>query len=591
MANTILREPVSRMLWEQRYRLADDGHAVEPSIEASWERVALALAAAETHDHDGWRCRFLDALAGFRFLPAGRILANAGSARNQTLLNCFASGTLHDSVGGIFGALTEAMVTLQAGGGIGCDFSPLRPHGMQVAGGTAVASGPLPFMGIWDHACTVMGSTRERAGAMMAVLRCDHPDIERFVDARRPGNGLGHFGMSVAVTDAFLDAVEHGAPWPLVFPAGPGMPPPGTAVCERDLPGAAGTTTCVVHRVVDARALWHRMTAAAFETGDPGVLFIDRIERQDNLYYCERIATANPCGEAPLPPHGACNLGSLNLAAFVREPFDARARLDLAALDATAAVAARMLDNVYDITPFPLQAQKHVALASRRLGLGITGLGDALAMLGLEYGSAQACALADEAMRHVCCAAYRSSVALASERGRFPAFDTERYLKAPFVEHLLDDLKRDIRRHGMRNSHLTAIAPAGSISLLANNVSCGIEPIRMAHGERALPGREAVAVHDYAWHVFRERCGAEAVAPPALARAGEAGVAAQLDMMAAVQPWVDQAVSKTVRIPAALSLDDCRDLFGDAWRQGLKGCTMYRAATASQAAGGPACRR
>lgn len=591
MTDTILREPISRILWERRYRLADDGHAVEPDIEATWERVALALAAAETHDRDGWRRRFLDALAGLRFLPAGRILANAGSARGQTLLNCFAGGTLHDSVGGIFDALAEAMVTLQAGGGIGCDFSPLRPHGAPAAGGTAVASGPLSFMGIWDHACAVMGSARARPGAMMAVLRCDHPDIERFVDARRPGNGLSHFGLSVLVTDAFVDAVERGAPWPLVFPAGPVTPPPGTAVCERDLPGSAETTTCVVHRTVDARALWHRIAAAAFETGDPGVLFIDRIERQDNLVYCERIATANPCGEAPLPPHGACNLGSLNLAAFVHDPFGAHARLDLAALDATAAVAARMLDDVYEITPFPLRAQKHVALASRRLGLGITGLGDALAMLGLAYGSPQACTLAAEAMRHVCCAAYRSSVQLASERGRFPAFATEAYLRAPFVERLPDELRKDIQRHGMRNSHLTAIAPAGSISLLANNLSCGIEPIRMAHGERALPGGPAVPVQDYAWTVFRARCGDQAPVPPALAHAGETGVAAQLDMMAALQPWVDQAIAKTVRIPAGLSLDDCRDLFGDAWRQGLKGCTMYRAANGPQAAGGPACRR
>jgi ribonucleoside-diphosphate reductase alpha chain len=579
------------MLWEQRYRLTEDGHAVEPSIEASWERIALALANAEAHDRDGWRRRFLDVLAGFRFLPAGRILANAGNARRQTLLNCFACGTLHDSVGGIFGALTEAMVTLQAGGGVGCDFSPLRPHGMPVAGSTAVASGPVSFMGIWDHACAVMGSTREREGAIMAVLRCDHPDIERFIDARRPGNGLGHFCLSVLVTDAFVDAVERGAPWPLVFPAGPDPLPSGTAVCERDLPGAAGTTTCVVQRVVDARALWDRITAAAFETGDPGVLFIDRIERQDNLYYCERIAAANPCGEAPLPPHGACNLGSINLVAFVRDAFGAHPRLDVQALEATAAVAARMLDNVYEITPFPLQAQKHAALASRRLGLGMTGLADALAMLGVDYGSEAARVVASEAMRHVCLAAYRSSVELASERGRFPAFDTERYLQAPFVQRLPDELRKEIRRHGMRNSHLTAIAPAGSISLLANNTSCGIEPIRMLHGERALPGLPSVAVQDYAWALLHERCGEQATVPPALAHASEAGVAAQLDMMAFLQPWVDQAIAKTVRIPAALSLDDCRTLYVDAWRQGLKGCTMYRAAAAAQAADGTGCHR
>jgi len=573
----ILHEPLSRLLWESRYRLAGAGGPAEPSIEASWERVALALAEPESNHRDDWRRRFLDALAHFRFLPGGRILANAGSHTQQTLLNCFACGRLHDSIGGIFGALAESMVTLQAGGGLGCDFSPLRPHGMPAAGGTVAASGPVSFLHVWDHACTVMASPRERQAAMMAVLRCDHPDIERFIDARGAANSLRRFRLAVLVSDAFLDAVERGEPWPLVFPLGDATPAPGAAVCERALPGDEGTTTCLVHRSVDARALWDRIVGAAFDTGEPGVLFIDRIARQNNLYYREQLAASGPDGEAPLPPHGACPLGAINLGAFVQDPYGPHARLDLPAVDATAALATRMLDNVYDITPFPLQAQKQAALAARRLGLGITGLADALAMLGLDYGSAPARDLATAAMRTVCHSAYRASVLLARERGSFPAFDAARFLQAPFIQALPDDLRAQIGRDGLRNSQLTAVAPAASISLLANNASCGIEPLGPLHGHREEPGQGRIAVRSRAYAVFRERLGERAAPPPALARAGQAGVAEQFDMMVALQPWVDQAIANAVHLRPDFSLEDCRPLFGDAWRQGLKGCAMYRA--------------
>jgi len=578
MTNSQLHEPVSELVWRQRYRLTENGHAAEPRIEASWERVARALAEVELTERDAWRQRFYDALDRFRFLPAGRILAGAGSRRPRTLFNCFASGQLHDSVGGIFGALSEAMLTLQAGGGVGIDFSPLRPHGTLAERGGTIASGPVSFLHIWDHACGVMGSTRPRPGALLGALRCDHPDIERFIDARRHGNGLHHFTLAVLVTDAFLDAAERGADFPLVFPLGSRRPAPGVAVIDRVLPGAEGAQPCEVTRLVDARALWNRLSAAAVETGDPGVLFIDRIERLNNLYYDERVATTNPCGEAPLPPHAACNLGSINLAAFVRDAYAAHPRLDLDAIATTAAVATRMLDNVYDASAFPLKLQEHAARRARRVGLGITGLGDALAMLGLHYDSPEARQVAAAAMRTVCHAGYRASTLLAQEKGVFPAYRPGPYLEAPFIQELPPDIRDGIRRHGMRNSHLTAIAPAGSISVVANNVSCGAAPIRLLHGHRRVAGAGRIAVRDFAFAEFRALVGEDAEPPAPLAQAGRVGAAGQLAMLAALQPFVDQAISHTIWIRPDASADDCRALFRDAYRLGLKGCAVYRPA-------------
>ncbi|HZX26036.1 MAG TPA: adenosylcobalamin-dependent ribonucleoside-diphosphate reductase [Telluria sp.] len=578
MTNSELHEPVSELVWRQRYRLTENGHAAEPNIEATWERVALSLADVETAERDAWRRRFYDALHHFRFLPAGRILAGAGSHRPRTLFNCFASGQLHDSVGGIFGALTEAMLTLQAGGGVGIDFSPLRPHGTMAERGGTTASGPVSFLHIWDHACGVMGSTRPRQGAMLAALRCDHPDIEAFIDARRHANGLRHFTLSVLVTDAFLDAVERGADFPLVFPLGARKPAPGVAVIDRVLPGADGAQPCAVTRLVDARSLWNRLTAAAVETGDPGVLFIDRIERLNNLYYDEHIATTNPCGEAPLPPHAACNLGSINLAAFVHDAYGAHPRLDLDAISTTAAVATRMLDDVHEASVFPLKLQEHAARRARRIGLGVTGLADALAMLGLRYDSADARQVAAAAMRTVCHAAYRASTLLAQEKGVFPAYRPEKYLEAPFIQELPPDIREGIRRHGIRNSHLTAIAPAGSISVAANNVSCGIAPIRLLHGHRRVAGAGRIAVRDFAFAEFRALIGEDAEPPAALAEAGTVGAAEQLAMMAALQPFVDQAISNTVWLNPEASAEDCRTLYRDAYRLGLKGCAVYRPA-------------
>lgn len=575
MPDPILAEAVSQRVWNSRYRLAG-----EADIRASWSRVALALAEPEGAQRDPWRVRFEDALAGLRFLPGGRILAGAGSGRSSTLFNCFVTGQLHDSINGIFTALAEAMLTLQAGGGVGCDFSMLRPAGSAAAGSGNVASGPVSFLPVWDLACATLTRGAARHGAMMATLRCDHPDIEGFIDAKRQAGSLRHFNLSVLVSDAFMRAVDEDAPWPLMFPLAGRAPPPGARICERVWSGSAMPQTCLVTRTVGARALWQQLQQAAFRCGDPGVLFIDRIERDNNLYYAETISATNPCGEVPLPAHGACNLGSLNLTRFVDEPFGAHPKLDLQGLAGTAAVATRMLDNVYDVSPFPLKAQQKVALASRRIGLGITGLADAFAMLGVRYGSDASLDIAAKVMQTICHAAYRTSIDLAHERGAFPAYRPQKYLAASFVRALPAAIADAIAHKGIHNSHLTAIAPAGSISLLANNVSSGIEPVHAFQCRRSVSGAGGkpgwLTANDYAWALFRRLHGDHARLPDCFVEARDVDPADQFRLQAVLQAHVDQSISKTVNVPAGADAARYRELFTEAYRAGLKGCTMFR---------------
>ena len=582
MADTLLTEPVAMQVWDARYRLAEEGRVREPGIQATWERVAIALSAAEAHHHDDWRTRFADALAAFRFLPGGRILAGAGAKRRVTLFNCFVTGQLHDSLHGIFSGLTEAMITMQAGGGggVGCDFSPVRPAGFVAPGSGGTASGPVSFMQVWNEACSVLTSASPRRGAMMATLRCDHPDIEAFIDAKKDGGALRNFNLAVLVSDDFMTAVEADAPWRLVFPVA-GRPLPADAmVCDRKWSGSTGPEPCIVTRIVSARALWERLLKAAFESGDPGILFIDRIERDNNLYYAESIGATNPCAEVPLPPHGACNLGSINLAKFVSDPFGPHPRLDLQAIAGTAAVATRMLDNVYDVSAFPLKAQEKAARASRRIGLGITGLANAYAMLGVRYGSAASIEIADKVMATIRDAAYRMSIDMAAERGVFPQYSAADYLAAPFIQSLPPELIDGIRGKGIHNSHLTAIAPAGSISLLANNVSSGIEPVHAYRGLRHVRDAQGVprqvAVHDYAWKLFRELKGENAPLPAYFVEAHEVSTEAQLELLAALQAHVDQSISKTFNLAATAQVGDCEAIFKRAYALGLKGCTLFR---------------
>lgn len=587
MQDAIFTEPIAQHVWNQKYRLFENGASHEPTVHETWSRVALAIAGPELHHRDQWTRRFQTALSHFRFLPGGRILAGAGTQRRATLFNCFVMGHIHDSIDSIFSALGESMVTMQEGGGIGCDFSTLRPAGMAAAGSGNIASGPVSFMHVWDQACATLISTGNRRGAMMATLRCDHPDIERFIDAKRAPNTLRHFNLSVLISDEFMQAVEADEPWPLVFPLAGRPVPSGGMVCERIWSGSNTPEPCLVMRSVAARELWDRLLHAAFDCGDPGVIFIDRVQRANNLWYAERISATNPCGEVPLPPHGACNLGSINLTQFIQDPFGRHPQLDVKGIAEVAAIAVRMLDNVIDISHFPLTVQARMVHASRRLGLGITGLADAFAMLGVRYGSDSSIEIADAVMQVICEAAYRTSVALAQERGAFPEYQAAEYLAGDFILSLPNDILESIRQNGIRNSHLTAIAPAGSISLLANNVSSGIEPIYAFQAKRKIKGSDGslttFPVNDYAWSLCRKLHGDNAPLPDYFVEAYDVDPLAQLRLLSRLQAHVDQAISKTINFPAAASFDQYRSVFMHAYQLGLKGCTVFRATTATGA--------
>ena len=540
---------ISRHVWETRYRA--DGEA---DVRASWRRVARAIAQAEGGDAGAWAERFHALLDGFRFLPGGRILAGAGTGHRVTLFNCFVMGTIADDLEQIFEALKEGALTMQQGGGVGYDFSTLRPAGTPAATTHTIASGPVSFMRIWDAMCATLLSTGARRGAMMATLACDHPDIETFVDAKRDPAELRHFNLSVLVSDALMQAVADDADWPLRFP--------GLGVV----------------RTVKARALWQRIMRAAYDTAEPGVLFVDTINRDNTLAYLETLSATNPCGEIPLPPYGACDLGSLNLTTFVEAPFSAAARLDLAALADAAHTAVRFLDDVIDVSRYPLPAQAEEARRKRRVGLGITGLADALVFLGLAYDSEAARALAARAMQTVRDAAYRASIDLAREKGAFPAFDAKPYLASGFASRLPADIRDGIAAHGLRNSHLLAIAPAGTISLLANNCSSGIEPIFAGEAERrVLQADGHYACHrvlDAALHAWRQR--GHAGVPPAFVEARALDPGAHLAMQAALQPFVDNAISKTINVAADIPFARFEDLYRRAHALGLKGCTVFR---------------
>jgi len=573
---------LAQHVWDQRYRDRYAGQARDRRIEDSWRRLSHALAAVETKDRAAWEERFYALLAGFRFLPGGRILAGAGSGRSLTLFNCFVMGPIGDSLDAIFDALKEGALTMQAGGGVGYDFSTLRPQGTLARRRGGLVSGPVSFMRIWDAMCATLVSSAARRGAMMATLRCDHPDIEAFIDAKRDPQALRNFNLSVLVTDDFMAAVEADRSWPLVFPIDSlqgDQGPAGRAIVHRRLPGQSAPVPCAILQEVPARRLWGRLMTAAYDMAEPGVLFVDRMNRDNNLWYRESISATNPCGEVPLPPYGACNLGSLNLTQFVQQPFSPMARLDFVALEAAAALAVRLLDNVIDISPLPLPSQSAQVHGARRLGLGITGLADSLILLGLHYASAEARALASEMMRRICHAAYRASIDLVRERGPFPFLDTGPYLAGPFARALPEDIRAGIQAQGIRNSHLIAIAPAGTISLLANGVSSGLEPLfdynyrrRVRDGQG---GETWFSLTAYALRHWRRIKGDEPP-PTTFVRAQELAPTDHLAMQAALQPFVDNAIAKTVNVPETISREAFQDLYLQAYRLGLKGCTLFR---------------
>jgi len=573
---------LSRFVWETRYR-DPDAQPPENSLEDTWRRVATSVAAIE-RDQPIWRDRFLSILRGFRFMPGGRIIAGAGTNRRVTLFNCFVMGLIDDSIEGIFEALKEGALTMQQGGGVGYDFSTLRPRGSRARTTGMVASGPVSFMRVWDSMCATILSTGARRGAMMATLRCDHPDIEEFIDSKRAPDALRHFNLSVLVTDAFMKAVEDNAEWQLVFPER-SLQESGHAEAsvERVWSGASVAVPCRVRKVVSARELWNRLCESAYHSAEPGVLYIDRINAANNLGYCESLSATNPCGEEPLPPFGACNLGSINLTAFVVDPFTPGARLEEKLIRDTAQLAVRFLDDVIEISRFPLFRQREQVHRSRRIGLGITGLADALAMLGLRYDSESARQTAARVMENIRDAAYEASIELARERGAFPEFRAEAYLERPFIRALPRDIQSGIRHSGIRNSHLTAIAPAGTISLLANNVSSGIEPIFSVEALRRVlcpdGSYQNFQTTDYAYALWRAANAPSTALPPYFSSGDSVSARDHLLMQAALQPYVDGAISKTIALPREFPGSDVSGIFDLAFRLGVKGCTIYRAET------------
>jgi len=593
MADNFFTTDISRQVWDTKYRWRDGDTIHDHTIEDTWRRIARALAAVEK-DPAAWEDRFHDILKGFRFLPGGRIQAGAGTGRRVTLFNCFVMGTIEDSLDSIFDSLKQGALTMQQGGGVGYDFSTLRPTGLPAKSVGAIASGPVSFMRIWDAMCATLLSTGARRGAMMATLCCDHPDIEAFIDAKREHGALRHFNLSVLVSDDFMQAVRQDQDWALVFPAedaaqgsanaaGGWMPEAAFAgsgeIAERNWSGRHGPVPCRVLRHVRARALWERILRATYEYAEPGVLFIDRINRLNNLWYREHISATNPCGEIPLPPYGACDLGSVNLTAFVRDPFTDKARLDFDGLRATVTTAVRLMDNVIDASQFPLPAQAEQARGNRRIGLGLTGLADTLILLGLHYAEEPARQFAAETMRAICHAAYAASIELAREKEAFPFFEHDKYLSGEFVRHLPAGLQDGIARHGIRNSHLTAIAPTGTISLLANNISSGLEPVYDFCFTRRLLERDdryaEYEIKDDAFHRWRLQR-KDGPLPRAFVNTHQLDPAAHLAMQAALQPYVDNSISKTINVPQDFPFAGFKDIYDRAYDLGLKGCTTFR---------------
>jgi ribonucleoside-diphosphate reductase alpha chain len=568
-------QPISAEVLAEKYAKGD-----ERSIADVHARVARALAEAEAPaQRRHWQKQFQEALDG-GFVPAGRIQSAAGTALSATLINCFVQPVgdsitqVEDGHPGIYTALAEAAETMRRGGGVGYDFSRIRPRGAFVAGTQSNASGPVSYMHVFDRSCETVESAGSRRGAQMGVLRCDHPDIEEFIHAKDEGD-LKNFNISVGVTDAFMQAVVDDGEVELAHRAEPNAAIKAAGAFQRG-------DGLWVYRRPKARELWDLIMRSTYDHAEPGVLFVDTINRENNLAYCETIAASNPCGEQPLPPYGCCCLGSIDLTRFVRRPFEADAQFDEAAFARLAKTAVRMLDNVLDITVWPLPQQAEEARRKRRVGLGFTGLGDALAMLNLRYDeepARRAAARFAELMRD---AAYEASVALAQERGAFPLFNADLLLSGSgFVARLPAALRERIREHGLRNSHLLSIAPTGTISLaFADNASNGIEPpfSWTYTRKKRLPdgGTKEIAVEDHAWRLYRHLKGDDAPLPPAFVTALEMSAQAHAAMVAAVAPFVDSAISKTVNVPADYPYADFQDLYLEAWRSGLKGLATYR---------------
>ncbi|MBD8617645.1 adenosylcobalamin-dependent ribonucleoside-diphosphate reductase [Sphingomonas sp. CFBP 13728] len=573
-----LDQPVTVHIWREKYR-----HGSEATPSDTFARVVGGVYA---NDDSAQAAKALAALEARDWVPGGRIFAGAGTTKRVTWINCFVSPTIQDSMDsepglpgvGIMPALNVAAFTQQQGGGIGMDFGTLRPDGAVVGRTGSISSGVIPFMAMWDGMCVTIRSSGSRRGAMMGVLPVWHPDVLAFISAKTRKDFLKNFNVSVTVTDDFMAALEAGADWDLGFHV-PRADGEHVAVGEKD------GRPWYVYRRLPAAELFDLITRTTYDYAEPGVIFIDRVNRLNNLNYCETIAATNPCGEQPLPPNGDCDLGHVNLANMVLSPFTPDAAVDWDRLRSAVQVGVRFLDNVLDTSPFPTPEQRAEALAKRRIGLGYTGLGNLLQQMRVRYGRTAA-ALVEEIGKAIAIEAYRTSVALARERGTFPAYDTEAFARAPFLTRLPADLVADIRTYGIRNGVLLTLAPTGTTSIFYGNVSSGVEPTFSWHYDRAVvieqtatdQTLERFEVQDYGWYLYSRMPGFDPAAalPDYMVTALELSVDDHIAVAAAAQAWVDAAISKTINCPADMPYEAFREVYLSAYREGMKGCTTYR---------------
>ncbi len=582
--DVLFNQPIIDYVWNEKYRFKhQDGSSDEKTISDSHLRVASYV-----FKNDVQSAHYIplvhDAMVAGDFAPAGRVHAGAGTGRRVTLINCFVSNTVLDSMRsnsdgvGIMDSLRNSSLTMQMGGGIGIDFSPIRPSGAEVKGVGSIASGPLDFMDMWNAMCKTIMSSGSRRGAMMATMICHHPDIMKFITAKRKKGRLKNFNLSVMITDDFIKAVHDDLPWDLWFGVQPADPSKRLVVRKNG-------HDVYLYKTMNARVLWDQIREHTYKYSEPGIIFIDRINTTNNLYYCEDIRCVNPCGEQPLPPNGDCNLSAINLAVMVDDPFGSNPEFDYGRLERSTELGVRFLDNVLDVTHYPTELQEDEALSKRRIGLGITGLGNMLQQMKIKYGSDKAVALTKEIMKTLCYKAYETSIELAVERGPFLLFDKERYLDAYFIKKLPKTIRRGISKHGIRNAVLLTIAPTGTTSLYYGNVSSGLEPTFAFTGKRnvLMPDNsyKEFTVEDYSYKLYCDKVldgnKSNGVGlPDYMVTAQELSVHEHLIMQAACQEYIDSSISKTINCPTDISFDNFKDVYSKAYELGLKGCTTYR---------------
>ncbi len=546
---------ISTIVWDMKYRLKSfDGKYVDKSIEDTWHRVASALASKEK-DKQYWTDTFYSALTDFKLIPAGRISRGAGTSHNVTMINTFVMGMVPDNLTGILKNFSESALTLRQGGGIGCNFSQVRPKGAQIRGVESSTSGVIPFMEMWDQMCDAIMRGGVNRGAMMAMLQCDHPDIEEFIDAKRRAGRLSKFNLSVLITDAFMKAVEENKIWKLNFKG-------------------------KVYKTLPAKELWDKIMKVTYEYSEPGVIFIDRINKENKLHYCEEIIGTNSCGEQPLPEYGSCPLGSINLVRLINNPFTPEAYLDTKKLEELTIIGVRLLDNTLDHSKYPLKKQALEAQKKRRIGLGITGLADALIMCNIRYGSSESAEMLDKWLKIFQRASYIGSIELAKEKEAFPLYEEKQYLASPAIHKLDDDVQLLLKKYGIRNALLNSIPPTGTTSLYAGNISSGIEPVYSFEVNRKilLPdgSHRELEINDYAFELYKKLKTNTTSLPKYFVTTEELSPDEHVMMQSTAQKYIDASISKTINCPEDMSFTSFENVYFKAYKLGCKGCTTYR---------------